>query len=69
MYAANAILAALYRREQTGEGATIDLALFDVQLAMLANQASNALVSGRDPVRQGRVLDWVSGASRGSRPP
>lgn len=53
MYAGNAILAALYRREQTGEGATIDLALFDVQLAMLANQASNALVSGRDPVRQG----------------
>ena len=53
MYAANAILAALYRREGTGEGATIDLALFDVQLAMLANQASNALVSGKDPVRQG----------------
>ena len=53
MYAANAILAALYRREQTGEGATIDLALFDTQLAMLANQASNALVGGRDPGRQG----------------
>ena len=53
MYAANAILAALYRREQTGEGATIDLALFDTQLAMLANQASNALVSGKDPGRQG----------------
>ena len=53
MYASNAILAALYRREQTGEGATIDLALFDTQLAMLANQASNALVSGRDPKRQG----------------
>ena len=53
MYAANAILAALYRRSASGEGATIDLALFDVQLAMLANQASNALVSGRDPVRQG----------------
>ncbi len=53
MYAANAILAALYRRSATGQGATIDLALFDVQLAMLANQASNALVSGRDPVRQG----------------
>ena len=53
MYAANAILAALYRRQATGEGATIDLALFDVQLAMLANQASNAMVSGRDPVRQG----------------
>ncbi|MFL6756738.1 MAG: CaiB/BaiF CoA transferase family protein [Sphingomicrobium sp.] len=53
MYAANAILAALYRRGQTGEGATIDMALFDAQLAMLANQASNALVSGRDPERQG----------------
>ena len=53
MYTANAILAALYRREQTGEGATIDLALFDTQLAMLANQASNALVSGKDPQRQG----------------
>ena len=53
MYAANAILAALYRRERTGEGATIDMALFDTQLAMLANQASNSLVSGKDPVRQG----------------
>ena len=53
MYTASAILAALYRREQTGEGATIDMALFDTQLAMLANQASNALVSGKDPERQG----------------
>ena len=40
MYTASAILAALYRREQTGEGATIDLALFDTQLAMLANLAN-----------------------------
>jgi formyl-CoA transferase len=53
MYTANAILAALYRRAETGEGATIDMALFDTQLAMLANQASNAMVSGRDPGRQG----------------
>jgi len=53
MYTASAILAALYRREQTGDGATIDLALFDTQLAMLANQASNALVSGKDPRRLG----------------
>ncbi len=53
MYAASAILAALHRRDQTGEGATIDMALFDTQLAMLANQGSNALVSGRDPERQG----------------
>ncbi|MEO6113910.1 MAG: CaiB/BaiF CoA-transferase family protein [Sphingomicrobium sp.] len=53
MYTASALLAALYHRERTGEGATIDMALFDTQLAMLANQASNALVSGRDPQRQG----------------
>jgi formyl-CoA transferase len=53
MYTANAILAALYRRASTGEGATIDMALFDTQLAVLANQASNALVSGKDPGRQG----------------
>jgi formyl-CoA transferase len=53
MYTANAILAALVRRGVTGEGATIDMALFDTQLAMLANQASNALVSGKDPKRQG----------------
>ena len=53
MYTANAILAALYRREQTGEGATIDMALLDTQLAMLANQASNSLVSGVDPKRLG----------------
>jgi formyl-CoA transferase len=53
MYTTNAILAALYRRQDTGEGATIDLALFDTQLAVLANQASNALVSGKDPGRQG----------------
>lgn len=53
MYTANAILAALHRREKTGEGATIDMALFDTQLAMLANQASNAIVSGKDPGRQG----------------
>ena len=50
-----AILAALYRREKTGKGAHIDMALFDTQLAMLANQASNALISGKDPPRQGNT--------------
>ena len=53
MYTSNAIVAALYRREQTGEGATIDMALLDTQLAMLANQASNSLISGVDPKRLG----------------
>jgi formyl-CoA transferase len=47
------ILAALYRRAETGEGATIDMALLDTQLAMLANQASNTLVSGKDSKRLG----------------
>ena len=55
LYTCVAILAALYRREKSGEGAHIDMALFDTQLAMLANQASNALVSGRDPPRQGNT--------------
>ncbi len=53
LYTAVAILAALHRRHSSGEGAHIDMALFDTQLAMLANQASNALISGEDPPRQG----------------
>jgi len=55
MYTCTAILAALYGREKNGEGATIDMALFDTQLAVMANQASNALVSGKDPPRQGNT--------------
>ena len=55
MYTCVAILAALHARERTGEGATIDMALFDTQLAVMANQASNALVSGKDPPRQGNT--------------
>ena len=53
MYTASAILAALVRRGVSGEGAHIDSALFDVSLAVLANQASNYLVGGSDPVRTG----------------
>jgi len=55
MYTCVAILASLHARERTGEGATIDMALFDTQLAVMANQASNALISGRDPPRQGNT--------------
>jgi len=55
MYTAVAILAALYRREKAGEGTHIDMALMDTQLAMLANQVSNFLVSGEDPPRQGNT--------------
>jgi formyl-CoA transferase len=55
MYTATAILATLFRRERTGEGAHVDAALFDTSLAMLANQVSNALISGSDPPRQGNT--------------
>jgi formyl-CoA transferase len=55
LYTCVAILAALHQRGRTGEGAHIDMALFDTSLAMLANQASNALVSGKDPPRQGNT--------------
>ena len=53
LYAGNAILAALLHRETTGQGQHIDLALLDVQVACLANQAMNYLVSGKAPRRMG----------------
>lgn len=53
LYSSNAILAALRRRDETGEGAYIDMALLDCQTAMLANQAMNYLVSGTPPTRIG----------------
>jgi len=53
LYAGNAILAALAHRDRTGQGQHIDLALLDVQVACLANQAMNYLVSGKPPRRMG----------------
>lgn len=55
LYASNACLAALVHRDRTGEGQHIDLALMDVQVATLANQALNYLVSGTPPVRLGNA--------------
>lgn len=55
LYAANAILAALLHARATGEGQHIDIALFDVQAAMLANQATNFFVSGVAPTRMGNA--------------
>ena len=54
-YAACAILAALHRRNATGEGAWIDMALLDCQAAMLANQAMNFLVGGQAPGLMGNT--------------
>jgi crotonobetainyl-CoA:carnitine CoA-transferase CaiB-like acyl-CoA transferase len=55
VYATTAILAALQGRERTGQGCHIDTALLDVQVAMLANQASNHLVGGLVPRRMGNA--------------
>ena len=53
MYALSAILGALYEREQSGQGQAIDLALLDTQIAALANQSLNYLISGVPPGRRG----------------
>ncbi len=53
LHASVGILAALRHRDATGEGQLIDLALVDVQMAMLANQGTNYLVSGVSPTRAG----------------
>ncbi|SIS74680.1 CaiB/BaiF CoA transferase family protein [Neptunomonas antarctica] len=55
LYAANAVQAALLHREETGMGQYIDLALLDVQVATLANQAMNFLASGVSPERLGNA--------------
>ena len=55
LYSVIAIQAALRRREITGQGAEIDMALFDTQLAVLANQAMNYFVSGQSPRRMGNA--------------
>jgi crotonobetainyl-CoA:carnitine CoA-transferase CaiB-like acyl-CoA transferase len=53
MLACNAVLAALQARHRTGKGQQVEVSLFDSSLAMLANVASNHLVSGRDARRFG----------------
>ena len=55
LYASNAILAALMHARATGQGQHVDIALFDVQAAMLANQATNFFVSGQAPERMGNA--------------
>ncbi len=55
MYATVGILAALAYRDRTGHGQYIDVALLDVQVAMMANQNMNYLVSGKAPGRLGNA--------------
>ena len=55
MYATVGILAALRHAEKTGIGQQVDMALLDTQVAMLANQGANYLVSGQVPQRVGNA--------------
>ena len=55
IYACSAILAAVEVRHRTGEGQHIDMALLDVGMAVLANQAAGFLNTGRVPQRQGNT--------------
>jgi formyl-CoA transferase len=55
MYATVAVCAALVHRAQGGKGQHLDLALFDTQVAVLANQAANYLATGIPPRRLGNA--------------
>lgn len=55
MYAVQAILAAIIARRNDGQGQLIDMALFDCQVAMLANVGSSYLVTGEEPRRYGNA--------------
>ena len=53
MYAAQAVLAALYQRQSTGVGRHVEMALFDCGLMITAYYGLEALLMGRDPPRYG----------------
>lgn len=55
LYGVIGILAALRRRDQTGVGEQVDMALLDAQVGVLANQALNYFVSGTAPRRLGNA--------------
>ncbi|HMO72557.1 MAG TPA: CaiB/BaiF CoA-transferase family protein, partial [Paracoccaceae bacterium] len=55
VYATTAILAALHRRQTTGLGQHIDMALMDVATGILANQGMNYLVTGTPPLKMGNA--------------
>lgn len=55
LYSVIAIQAALRHAEATGQGQFVDMALFDSQISVLANQNLNFLVSGKPPVQMGNA--------------
>ncbi|MBL7481310.1 CaiB/BaiF CoA transferase family protein [Legionella bononiensis] len=48
-----AILLALYKREQSGKGRVVSVSLYDAAISSLVNQASNYLMTGQIPQRIG----------------
>jgi len=55
LYAATGILAALAKARETGQGDWVDISLLDAQLAALANQGMNYLVTGASPALAGNA--------------
>ncbi len=55
VYSVVGILAALRRRDETGQGSHIDMALLDTTVSILANQALNYFVGGKPPTRMGNA--------------
>ncbi|KZL21003.1 Succinyl-CoA:(R)-benzylsuccinate CoA-transferase subunit BbsF [Pseudovibrio axinellae] len=55
LYGVIGIQAALRRRDLTGQGEWVDMALLDAQVGVLANQAMNYLSSGVAPTRMGNA--------------
>ena len=55
MYAAQAVLAALFDRQRTGLGRHVELALFDCGLMITAYYGLEALLLGEDPPRYGNA--------------
>ncbi len=55
IYATSAILAAIEMRHRTGEGQHVDMALLDVGMAILANQAAGFINTGAEPQRMGNA--------------
>lgn len=60
MFAANAVVAALLRRERTGEGAVVDVAMLDSLVSMLAYQATRYFASGVPPHRGGNLHPTIA---------
>lgn len=55
MYAAQAVLAALFRRERTGKGQLVEMSLYDCGLMVTGYYGLDAMLLGHDPERYGNA--------------